>query len=132
MPNPTGWIDPLGLIKGGGNDNYLVCTSATYPRADGSEAEVDFKITGSDAIPTGVLWPPTPSWVEKNGGKCHGARGRTGPESIIKYPNINSANLEEPLIPDNKNMPPKKSPTNLGKTIRSGFKDWIKISDLIL
>ena len=113
-PNPVNWVDPLGLRGGlsrgsiskaegmnqarvmngdgplcnilgiGCNDDHFKCTSATYPKKDGTKATVDYESGKPVAIPTGVLWPPTPSYVEAQGGKCEEVMGRSGREYTIK------------------------------------------------
>lgn len=113
-PNPVNWVDPLGLRGGlsrgsiskaegmnqarvmngdgplcnilgiGCNDDHFKCTSATYPKKDGTKSTVDYESVKPAAIPTGVLWPPTPSYVEAQGGKCDKTKVREGSGYIIK------------------------------------------------
>lgn len=76
---------PLCNILGiGCNDDHFKCTSATYPKKDGTKVTVDYESIQPAAIPTGVLWPPTPSYVEAQGGKCEEVMGRSGHEYTIK------------------------------------------------
>ena len=82
--------DPIGLMGGyilgiGCNDDHFQCTSATYKDEKGNENTVTYSdYSESRAVPTGALWPPTPSYVEEQGGKCNEVIGRPGSNYIVK------------------------------------------------